>query len=689
MARLSLYAFIVLGGSLSLTQEQEEKPELLIKTSSGPVRYITFSKNGKYLAFSNGMTNVYDFSNMTLKLLLDENSTCAAFTKDGNNVVFAMQNGFIVAYELETGIKKRVVGAHSKEISSVVMNKSDKRVISASIDGTIKLWDFNGGFEIFTFEGHTSGIISMSVTPDEKNIISAGYDGVIKIWSIEDLREVKSFEAYELPLISMSLTQDGKQIITSGAGERNTIWLKRWKAETGKLADKIEIDISTRIAVSPDGENLAYFGNKKTVEIRDPGRFGRTLRSFSWYKDSGADTYKRAGTVLTFSPDGKYILCGDQDGDIRIFESDGWKINAVISAGTSWIYSISTYYSNEKYILTSTRKNYIVVWDLIEGIKLFTLSGHKNLILSTVIINDGNSLVSVCYDGTIKIWNLQDGEIIKTIECKDARLISGVAVSRSGERMATLHHEGIIKIWSLPDAKLLNTFTSLLAIRIAITSDDENIIIGNRQPDPNNSAKSVLMLDLKSGKEMAAIPGTKAGHVYSLSLNDDYLIIGGSNGMVYCKVEGFEFNVLFSDEASVRRSAMSSDRLYAASGGADGTIKIWDLAEGKLLHFIEKAHKGEVQALNITGKHLISAGWDGKIKFWDLESGELIGVLVNFDYGDWIFHTPDQRYDHSERGNTYARWTVKKEGVITGQYSLEKFEENFKVQDLVRKVFND
>ncbi|MFY7806812.1 MAG: WD40 repeat domain-containing protein [Limnoraphis robusta] len=73
---------------------------------------------------------------------------------------------------------------------------------------------------------------------------------------------------------------------------------------------------------------------------------------------------------------------------------------------------------------------------------------------------------------------------------------------------------------------------------------------------------------------------------------------------------------------------ISSDNQYLASASYDGTIKIWNLKTGQLLHSFS-GHTDAIETLTISpdNKILISGGWDNRIRVWNLETGELIRTL--------------------------------------------------------------
>jgi DNA excision repair protein ERCC-8 len=87
-----------------------------------------------------------------------------------------------------------------------------------------------------------------------------------------------------------------------------------------------------------------------------------------------------------------------------------------------------------------------------------------------------------------------------------------------------------------------------------------------------------------------------------------------------------------------------------ASGGSDGTVRLWDVRRGKAmlasldqhntasrengrwLTVTNRAHDGDVNGLEFTsdGLHLVSIGHDDKMRVWDLETG--LNTLVTEIY---------------------------------------------------------
>ncbi|WP_321532730.1 TIR domain-containing protein [uncultured Desulfuromonas sp.] len=72
---------------------------------------------------------------------------------------------------------------------------------------------------------------------------------------------------------------------------------------------------------------------------------------------------------------------------------------------------------------------------------------------------------------------------------------------------------------------------------------------------------------------------------------------------------------------------------FLASGGLDGTIRLWDLRSGECLQLFE-GHEGEVSSVAFgENGQLVSSGFDGTIRLWNVSKGTSSNVLKGHDGG--------------------------------------------------------
>ncbi|HZF47607.1 MAG TPA: pentapeptide repeat-containing protein [Polyangiaceae bacterium] len=145
---------------------------------------------------------------------------------------------------------------------------------------------------------------------------------------------------------------------------------------------------------------------------------------------------------------------------------------------------------------------------------------------------------------------------------------------------------------------------------------------------------------LRSGSLEAAIAGGHAGFVFSISWSPDRTRIasGGWDGTVrlWDRASGKELARLAGHKGGVRAVAWEGPGRRLASGGEDGTVRLWDGASGQELARLE-GHEGRVYAVawEGMGRRLASGGEDGTVRLWDGASGEELARLVGHQRGAW------------------------------------------------------
>ena len=148
----------------------------------------------------------------------------------------------------------------------------------------------------------------------------------------------------------------------------------------------------------------------------------------------------------------------------------------------------------------------------------------------------------------------------------------------------------------------------------------------------------ILVSDINSGKILHDFEGDgETVSCIAISPDKEWLVVTSQSLQVL--VYSLETDVLVKTFAKAHESAIMSITIdesstLAATGGAEGAVKVWDLRNHRLTHNL-RGHGSIVSALAFYGE-LGSTNWklasgsdDGKVIVWDLVKSKQMAVLEN------------------------------------------------------------
>ena len=291
-----------------------------------------------------------------------------------------------------------------------------------------------------------------------------------------------------------------------------------------------------------------------------------------------------------------------------------------------------------------------------ENQPLRTLTGHSAWVYSVAISPNGQTIASGSYDKTIKIWNVQTGEVNTLIGHGNA--ISSLAISSNGKLLVSGSWDRKIKLWNLETRELLRTFTghSDDVESVAISPDNQTIVSGSYD-------KTIKIWNLQTGKLIRTL--NSSDNVRSVAISPDGQTVATSSGdgkiMIWQLNTGKLKIPLAAHNKAVTSVAFSPDGKILASSSEDGTIKLWDMQTGQLTYIL-KGHDRAILSVAFSpdSQTLASSGEDEKIKLWNTKTGELLRNLASHNKAVWsvAFSTQNNTLVSGSADQTIKVWSV-------------------------------
>jgi WD40 repeat protein len=281
--------------------------------------------------------------------------------------------------------------------------------IAASGYHEITFWKTADG----TLESRLTGLAErtydIAYSPDGKWMATASGDpgvfGVAKLWrpGPTGCKPVRDLVETQDVVFSVAFSPDNKKIATAGADRT----IRIFEVETGKVLSQIEdhADWIFAVAWSPDGKRLASASRDKTAKVFDVEK-KESLVTFP--------THAQPVYTVSFTPDGKGIATGGEDNRIRVWnpDNDGKAIRDVSGFGAT-VFKLR-YTPDGKNLIACSGDKTVGVYTP-TGSQVRKLQGHNDWIYSLAIARDGKTVASGSWDGEVKLWNIADGKLIRSI----------------------------------------------------------------------------------------------------------------------------------------------------------------------------------------------------------------------------------------------------------------------------------
>ncbi len=210
---------------------------------------------------------------------------------------------------------------------------------------------------------------------------------------------------------------------------------------------------------------------------------------------------------VTFSPDGKTLISGGQDGTVLLWDVSTGKPKKTLTdqdvdtdPNTHFVSThVFMFNSDGSKFAIGDKKGMIQLWDVSTWKEEQTLDGHADAITSINFSPDGRSIASTGKDGTVRLWNIDNGQQIQSIS-GDKRIFwyvmfypNGLPLATEVARMNSRYDTEIINLWDLRTGEIIKTFDGHSGKITGLSFSDDGKILASSSFDD-----TMLLWDLTS-----------------------------------------------------------------------------------------------------------------------------------------------------------------------------------------------
>ncbi len=362
--------------------------------------------------------------------------------------------------------------------------------------------------------------------------------------------------------------------------------------------------------------------------------------------------------TVAFSPDGKQIVSGADDGTVRI-----WNVNEAggmpntLGTHDGWIFTVA-FSPDGKKIVSGGQDGNVRLWNVNDTVGVpYTLGTHDGWVSTVAFSPSGSHIVSGGYDKTMRIWHLDSPNTVSAPLAAHDSTVHSVEFSPDGNFVVSGDAFGVLQLWDVTDlARPTLVGIPIEAHRdelwdVSFSQNGEYIVSGGS----DGAIRFWSVADIRSGKKVVGtlIEGHRFG-VGSVRFSPDgnRIITSGEDRTVRAwDVHGIVSMPGFLEHGSWATTvSFSPTGGYIASGGYDNIVRLWDVSD-----FADARLKGELEghedvinslAYSPSSSIIASGSNDGSIILWnieDIEKPRAMGEPISGDkfYVNAVAFNPD------------------------------------------------
>ena len=620
------------------TKTDREIGKLILQNGHTATLCGAMSRDGKYVATGglDGITHLWELdTGKMLRSFEGHSSSIAvvAFSPDGKWLLTGSYDRTARLWQVETGAFSKVFVGHNGRVFAVRFAAGAK-IVTVSDDNTIRVWDMLTAKEVAKFASIKK--MSAVINPNGNALIASEDFNRVYVWDYAIGQERRVCQIVKQEVLTSAISGDGKVYANAGNEEAHV-----WDVLTEKKTKVIQGFQRTiqMVRLSEDGSLLATYCGDRDVHICEVA--------------TGKNVVIHGSQILH-----DFQLTKDHLLTIGLNSAELWKIASGEKIqefrGRSSPVSCLSLSRDDKWLCIASNDG-IRLWDLENGRQIRRFNGNNNPTIGVAMNNDGKKCLSATTGGEdylVRIWDTSQPKQIRTVD--NIGNVLAMAISTDSKTFVTAGADGTARLWDFEEGKLIREFQGHdLWLRSAAISKNGKWLVTSSDDD------TARVWEIETGKEVNRFK-QNARRTWSvrypvLFSNDGGLIFAGYDMTVrqWKWSSNTELREFRGHSSAVNCLSITIDDKYLITGADDNTARVWHIGSGRVRHEL-RGHSGSIQSVAVTsdGERVITGSTDGTIRVWAMGNGTELCRVVGFQNGSWAVFDSAGRFDGSNEGKT-------------------------------------
>ena len=483
-----------LRGHVDFPLQPLDKPVRLKHPFSRLILAVAFSPDGTRLA-SGGVDNTVRLSDLTGdrdSMTLQKHTgptNVLAFSPDGKMLASGSTDKTVQLWDATTGEPLKTLTGHINGITGLAFSPDGNTLVSGSTDGTIRFWQTATGAPADTLiTGHTQSIKAASFFQNSSTLVSAAFNGEITFWDVETAQRrdevtspLRQNSGHRDWYSAVAFSPDGTKLVSAAADGTIVFGGFPIRFSTTKPDNLIRLmDVltgdelarlqrgSSELSFSPDDRTKTVATiSGDAIRLWNTETGDELVIGLHLYSDLPLGFHHNLPTILAlaFSPDGRWLVSGTTEGEIRMWDVATGEALTVFSELTEpmeqeHLRHISALaFSPDRALLAAGTPRQLHLWDVRTGHKLFSVSTvhkrgwgiHHDYPKPLMFSPDGAIFLSGHSSGTIQLWDAKTGDRIAALD-GHTQQVETLKFSPDGETLVSTAQDGTIFLWDWDEA---------------------------------------------------------------------------------------------------------------------------------------------------------------------------------------------------------------------------------------------